>query len=87
MSTNAVAEYDTRLFGHPRGLLVLFFTELLERFSYYGMRAILILYLVASVEEGGLGFNVAKAGARDSSSRCGALKIGYHHHQIGYRPI
>ncbi|HYR28105.1 MAG TPA: hypothetical protein VEU30_06535 [Thermoanaerobaculia bacterium] len=34
-------------FGHPRGLAVLFFTEMWERFSYYGMRAILILYMVA----------------------------------------
>ncbi len=37
------------LFGHPKGLYVLFFTELWERFSYYGMRAILVLYLVAEV--------------------------------------
>lgn len=56
-------EYDTRLFGHPTGLLVLFFTELWERFSYYGMRGILILYLTASVQDGGLGVNVATAGA------------------------
>ena len=34
------------LFGHPIGLFVLFFTEMWERFSYYGMRAILVLYLV-----------------------------------------
>jgi POT family proton-dependent oligopeptide transporter len=37
---------DTSLFGHPRGLGLLFFTEMWERFSYYGMRAILVLYLV-----------------------------------------
>jgi len=36
-----------QLFGHPVGLYVLFFTEMWERFSYYGMRAILVLYLVA----------------------------------------
>jgi len=56
-------EYDTRLAGHPVGLLVLFFTELWERFSYYGMRGILILYLVATVQDGGLGLNTATAGA------------------------
>ena len=36
-----------QIFGHPAGLYVLFFTEMWERFSYYGMRAILVLYLVA----------------------------------------
>jgi proton-dependent oligopeptide transporter, POT family len=44
-------------FGHPRGLSTLFFTELWERFSYYGMRGILILYMAAAVAEGGLGFS------------------------------
>ena len=39
--------------GHPRGLNVLFFTELWERFSYYGMRAILVLFMVAPVVQGG----------------------------------
>src|SRR5207237_10725004 len=41
---------------HPRGLSTLFFTEMWERFSYYGMRAFLILYMVAPVARGGLGF-------------------------------
>ena len=45
-------------FGHPRGLSTLFFTELWERFSYYGMRALLVLYMVASPEQGGLGYSV-----------------------------
>ena len=54
---------DQRFFGHPRGLATLFFTEMWERFSYYGMRALLILFMVASVEKGGLGFDVAKSGA------------------------
>lgn len=39
------------LFGHPVGLYVLFFTEMWERFSYYGMRAILVLYLVTKTTE------------------------------------
>jgi POT family proton-dependent oligopeptide transporter len=59
----APATRDTRFFGHPRGLSVLFFTEMWERFSYYGMRAILILFMTASVATGGLGFDTAKAGA------------------------
>ncbi len=50
-------------FGHPRGLATLFFTEMWERFSYYGMRAILILYLTAKVEVGGLNLDVVTAGA------------------------
>ncbi len=47
--------------GHPVGLYFLFFTELWERFSYYGMRAILILYIVAEVGQGGLGWTNAEA--------------------------
>jgi proton-dependent oligopeptide transporter, POT family len=49
--------------GHPRGLTTLFFTEMWERFSYYGMRALLILFMTAPVAAGGLGFDVARAGA------------------------
>jgi POT family proton-dependent oligopeptide transporter len=48
-------------FGHPRGLSTLFFTEMWERFSYYGMRAFLILYMTAPVAVGGLGFDVPRA--------------------------
>jgi POT family proton-dependent oligopeptide transporter len=57
------AQHDTAFFGHPRGLSTLFFTEMWERFSYYGMRALLILFMTAAVTDGGLGFDVAKAGA------------------------
>ena len=46
---------DKGFFGHPRGLSTLFFTEMWERFSYYGMRAILILFMTAKVTEGGMG--------------------------------
>ena len=42
---------------HPRGLMTLFFTEMWERFSYYGMRALLVLFMVDAVSEGGLGFS------------------------------
>lgn len=54
---------DTSFFGHPRGLSTLFFTEMWERFSYYGMRAILILYMTAGAATGGLGMDAATAGA------------------------
>src|SRR5215471_181970 len=48
--------------GHPRGLTTLFFTEMWERFSYYGMRALLILYMTTAVAGGGLGFDEKTAG-------------------------
>jgi proton-dependent oligopeptide transporter, POT family len=54
---------DRAFFGHPRGLSTLFFTEMWERFSYYGMRALLILFMTAAPATGGLGFDTAKAGA------------------------
>jgi POT family proton-dependent oligopeptide transporter len=57
-----LAPADTRFFGHPRGLATLFFTEFWERFSFYGMRAILILFMTAPLALGGLGFDTAKAG-------------------------
>jgi POT family proton-dependent oligopeptide transporter len=44
-------------FGHPRGLATLFLTEMWERFCFYGMRAILVLFLVATVAEGGFGLD------------------------------
>ena len=44
------------LFGHPKGLFLLFGTEMWERFSYYAMRALLVLYLIATVENGGFGW-------------------------------
>ena len=53
---------DKSFFGHPRGLSTLFFTEMWERFSYYGMRAILMLYMTAAVETGGLGWTPKVAG-------------------------
>ena len=50
-------------FGHPRGLSTLFFTELWERFSYYGMRALLILFMTDMVATGGLGMTDVTATA------------------------
>ncbi len=54
---------EKELFGHPIGLYVLFFTEMWERFSYYGMRAILVLYLVAeaTADNAGLGWSNGEA--------------------------
>lgn len=54
---------EKTLWGHPKGLYILFFTELWERFSYYGMRAILILYLTAKTTEAnpGLGWDKVSA--------------------------
>lgn len=57
------AQWDKSFFGHPRGLSTLFFTEMWERFSYYGMRALLILFMTATIAKGGLGFPTSKAGA------------------------
>ena len=55
---------DKQIFGHPVGLFMLFFTEMWERFSYYGMRALLVLYLVSEVssENAGLGWTSSEAG-------------------------
>lgn len=46
---------DRRFFGQPRGLAILFQTELWERFSYYGMKAILVFFMIAPASQGGLG--------------------------------
>lgn len=48
-------------FGHPKGLFTLFFTEFWERFSYYGMRAILVFYMYYEVSQGGLGLSQTTA--------------------------
>jgi POT family proton-dependent oligopeptide transporter len=62
-AADAVRSTDTAFFGHPQGLSTLFFTEMWERFSYYGMRALLILFMTAAPATGGLGFDTATAGA------------------------
>jgi proton-dependent oligopeptide transporter, POT family len=54
---------DTGFFGHPKGLSTLFFTEMWERMSYYGMRALLVLFMTASLQQEGLAFTVAAATA------------------------
>jgi POT family proton-dependent oligopeptide transporter len=52
---------DRSFFGHPRGLLTLFSTEMWERWSFYGMRSILVAFLVATAAQGGLGFDEGHA--------------------------
>lgn len=48
---------NTSFFGHPRGLSTLFFTEMWERFSYYGLRPLLVLFMAAALHDGGFGFD------------------------------
>src|SRR5688572_22653766 len=50
-------------FGHPRGLSTLFMTEMWERFSYYGLRPLLVLFMAATVADGGYGFARGQASA------------------------
>jgi len=54
--------HTNAFFGHPYGLRTLFLTEFWERFSYYGMRALLILFMTAPAAAGGLGWDTAQAG-------------------------
>ena len=58
----SAARDSSGIFGHPRGLTNLFFTELWERFGYYGMRALLTLFMVAPIAQGGLAFDTRTAG-------------------------
>ena len=61
MSTENNDFFKTTVLGHPAGLFVMFFTEMWERFSYYGMRALLILFLIAKMDDGGWGWSRAEA--------------------------
>ncbi|MBA3556977.1 MAG: peptide MFS transporter [Gemmatimonadaceae bacterium] len=54
---------DRSFFGHPRGLSTLFFTEMWERFSYYGLRPLLVLFMSAALLDGGFGFDTGEASA------------------------
>ena len=67
-----ISAWDTRFFGHPRGLATLFFTEMWERFSYYGMRALLILFMTARRRQGRAGVRRQPRPARSTAStpRC-----------------
>ena len=63
MSETISAPSERQILGHPRGLATLFFTEMWERFSFYGMRALLVLFMTTQVVDGGLGFTDATANA------------------------
>src|SRR5207244_12629787 len=54
--------FRSAFFGHPRGLSTMFFTEMWERFSWYGMRAILDLFLIEGVATGGMGMTAEQGG-------------------------
>ncbi len=60
-STSNKSIFDSTVLGHPSGLFVLFFTEMWERFSYYGMRAILVLFLISSIGIGGWDWTSSEA--------------------------
>ena len=60
---DSIKRYDRMFLGHPLGLFILSMNEVWERFSFYGMKTILILYMVASKESGGLGLSYVEAGA------------------------
>jgi len=54
---------ETSFFGHPAGLSTLFFTEMWERYSYYGIRPLLVLFMSAAILNGGFGFDRSSASA------------------------
>ena len=56
MRTDINGMFKDKVLGHPAGLFVLFFTEMWERFSYYGMRALLVMFFTASLLDGGWGW-------------------------------
>lgn len=56
MTTAIENMFKDKVLGHPAGLFVLFFTEMWERFSYYGMRALLVMFFTASLLDGGWGW-------------------------------
>src|SRR5882757_5939403 len=60
---SATTPVERAFFGHPRGLATLYGTEFFERFSYYGLRAQLILFVTLAVSNGGLGLSQSTGGA------------------------
>jgi len=63
MTTDIENMFKDKVLGHPAGLFVLFFTEMWERFSYYGMRAILVIFLTGAISGNnpGWGWNTSTA--------------------------
>src|SRR6266566_5606253 len=62
-SERQLAVTDRRFFGHPRGLSTLFFTEMWERFSFYGLRPLLVLFMSAAILDGGFNIDRDQASA------------------------
>src|SRR5215203_3812004 len=60
---SSVAAQSKGFFGHPTGLSTLFFTEMWERFSYYGLRPLLVLFMSAALAQGGFGIERSQASA------------------------
>ncbi len=63
MTETTADQGQAQVFGHPRGLMTLFFTEMWERLSYYGMRALLVLFMTDQVMTGGMGLTDRSATA------------------------
>ncbi len=63
MTDKTANSVNTAFFGHPKGLQTLFMTEMWERMSYYGMRGLLVLFMTAAIQEGGLALTTATATA------------------------
>lgn len=61
MNTSSNDFFKDQVLGHPAGLFVLFFTEMWERFSYYGMRAILVIFLISTFDKGGWEWTTERA--------------------------
>ena len=62
-AVRSTAADDRSFFGHPRGLSTLFFTEMWERFSFYGIRPLLVLFMSAAIIDGGFGIERTQASA------------------------
>lgn len=63
MNTDVEKMFQDKVLGHPAGLFVLFFTEMWERFSYYGMRAILVIFLTGAIAGDNPGWGWEKSAA------------------------
>ena len=90
MTTDIENMFKDKVLGHPAGLFVLFFTEMWERFSYYGMRALLVMFFTASLLDGGWGWHREHAyaifGTYTSLVYLSTLLGGYFaDKKIGYR--
>jgi len=90
MNTDIENIFKDKVIGHPAGLFVLFFTEMWERFSYYGMRALLVMFFTASLMDGGWGWPREHAfaifGTYTSLVYLSTLMGGYFaDKKIGYR--